>query len=185
MARSWDGGPHPNEADVRESSSMLPCLDGGECQGPEKRSARRIGRQRAATRMRPLLLVQQRYALCNSSECARQSRACVGSRWLRRRQHRRGHLLSFECLDKRLPPVMRRLSRVGCVRRVRRIRVSCQSWMACERVHSVSAGAKRAWHRDYIMRHRFSPFGFGGLFGQLLYNRDISAAFFGPSTCHY
>ena len=45
MARSWDGGPHPNEADVRESSSMLPCLDGGECQGPEKRSARRIGRQ--------------------------------------------------------------------------------------------------------------------------------------------
>jgi len=61
MARSWDGGPHPNEADVRESSSMLPCLDGGECQGPEKRSARRIGRQRAATRMRPLLLVQQRW----------------------------------------------------------------------------------------------------------------------------
>ena len=61
MARSWDGGPHPNEADVRESSSMLPCLDGGECQGPEKRSARRIGRQRAATRMRPRLLVQQRW----------------------------------------------------------------------------------------------------------------------------
>ena len=24
MARSWDGGPHPNEADVRESSSATP-----------------------------------------------------------------------------------------------------------------------------------------------------------------
>jgi hypothetical protein len=61
MAPSWDGGPHPNDADVREPSSMLPCLDGGECQGPEKRSARRIAWQRAATRMRPLLLMRQRW----------------------------------------------------------------------------------------------------------------------------
>src|SRR5258708_27787251 len=61
-AQSWDGGPHPNAADVREPSSMLPCLDGEECQGPEKRSAQRIAPQRAATRMRPLLWVQQRWS---------------------------------------------------------------------------------------------------------------------------
>src|SRR5260370_11241849 len=59
-AQSWDGGPHPNAADVREPSSMLPCLDGEECQGPEKRSAQRIPPQRASTRMRPLLSVHQR-----------------------------------------------------------------------------------------------------------------------------
>jgi hypothetical protein len=40
---------------------MLPSLDGGEYQLPGKRSARCTARQRAATRMRPLLLVQQRW----------------------------------------------------------------------------------------------------------------------------